>query len=64
MTKPLSGWLVLTRPVVAGFHLAGDTNLRLERLRAAPGKYLKSLGKELFIEQIQAYKSPVKSREV
>ena len=25
MTTPLSGWLVLTRPVVAGFHLAGDT---------------------------------------
>lgn len=25
MTTPLSRWLVFTRPVVAGFHLAGDT---------------------------------------
>jgi hypothetical protein len=26
MTTPLSRWLVFTRPVVAGFHLAGDNS--------------------------------------
>ena len=59
---------VANEVVLSGFNLGAlipeVANLRLERLRAAPGKYLKSLGKELFIEQIQAYKSPVKSREV
>jgi hypothetical protein len=28
MTTPLSRWLVFTRPVVAGFHLAGDNQGR------------------------------------
>jgi hypothetical protein len=40
MTKPLSRWLVLTRPVVAGFHLAGDTKMTRLRGRVPKGERL------------------------